>query len=537
MFARTPLRPIAVCFACLLTLSGCGGDREEALSILLLGNGSEPRGLDPHLVTGVTENNIISSIMEGLINYHPTDDNIPYPGVAERWEANEDKSVWTFHLRSDARWSNGDPVTADDFVFSFRRMLSPGLAADYADMLFYLENGEAFNRGDITDPEAIGVRAIDPLTLEITLKGPVPFFPLMLKHYAWFPVHPPTILRFGAKDQRDTAWTRPESHVGNGPFTLYRWRTNEVIEVRRSETYWDRETVQLDGIRFLPINDPNTEERAFRRGNLHLANTVASDRIDFFLTHHPEWIRIEPYLGTYFYRFNVNRPPLDDPRVRLALNLAVDRRSIVENITLGGQLPAFNFTPPGFEGFSPAIPLEYDPERARALLAEAGFPNGEGFPRKGILFNTLEAHRQIAEAIQQMWNENLGIDVLLQNQEWRVYLDTQTRQDYDIARAGWIGDFMDPITFLDMWTTGDGNNNTGWSSTVYDELIRRARTEADSALRFQLLEQAEAILLEDLPILPIYFYTRIYLLSPRVQGWYPKQLDNRPYKHIRLLPE
>jgi oligopeptide transport system substrate-binding protein len=531
------LTPLIALLSSLFFLLGCGGNKADSSNILILGNGSEPRGLDPHIVTGVTENNIITALIEGLIAYHPTDDSTPYPGVAERWEANEDNSVWTFFFRDNASWSNGDPVTAQDFVFSFQRMLSPALAADYADMLYYLKNGEEFHKGQITDPNALGVRAIDDLTLEITLKGPVPFFPLMLKHYAWFPVHPATILKHGAKDQRDTQWTRPENFVGNGPFTLSRWRTNEVIEVLRSETYWDRETVRLDGIRFLPINDPNTEERAFRRGNLHLANTVAADRIDFFLTNHPDWIRIEPYLGTYFYRFNVTRAPLNDARVRLALNLAVDRRAIVENITMGGQQPAFGYTPPFFDDFNPAAPLSYDPERARELLAEAGFPNGEGFPRKGLLFNTLEAHRQIAEAIQQMWKENLGIDIILQNQEWRVYLDTQTRMDYDLARAGWIGDFMDPITFLDMWTTGDGNNNTGWSNPEYDRLIRQARVEPDAAARLRILEAAEAILMEDLPIIPLYFYTRIYLLSPRVQGWYPKAMDNRPYKHVWLLPE
>ncbi|TVR54559.1 MAG: peptide ABC transporter substrate-binding protein [Puniceicoccaceae bacterium] len=530
---------LAAAFAAgLLLFNGCG-PRESAADvgardgILLLGNGTEPAGLDPHLVTGVTENSIISALMEGLILYHPTDDNLLEPGVAESWEHDGTYTEWTFQLRPDARWSNRDPVTAQDFLYSYNRMLSPELGAEYADMLHVLKNAEAFHRGEITDFSEVGVRAPDERTLILTLRGPMPYFPGMLKHYAWFPVHPPTIEAHGGMTNRVSPWTRPRNHVGNGPFTLEQWSVNRIIRVAKSPTYWDADRVRLNEIHFFPIDDANTEERAFRAGQLHYTNSIPADLIASYRRDRPELIRVEPYLGTYFYRFNVTRPPLDDARVRLALSKTIDQRQIVEQIAQGGQEPAHGYTPPGLAGYESLRMVEFNPTRARELLAEAGYPNGEGFPRRlQILFNTAEGHRRIAEAVQEMWRTHLGIQVTLTNQEWKVYLDTQTNMNYDIARAGWIGDYMDPKTFLDMWLTGAGNNNTGWSNERYDELVRASDRTADPEERFRLLRQAEEILLEERPIAPFYWYTRIYLIDPRVRGWNPKLLDNRPYKYV-----
>ena len=523
----------------LLILFGCA-KRERAVDIavregvLLLNNGTEPSGLDPHRVTGVPENNIISSLIEGLITYHPSDDSLPEPGVAERWDADADLRIWTFHLRQNARWSNGEPVTAHDFVYSFKRMLSPALGAEYADMLYILENGEAYHKGVISDFDEVGVKAVDDGKLRIILVGSTPFFLSMLKHYAWYPVHAPTIERFGRMDDRISTWTRPENYVGNGPFVLQEWVTNQVVKVVKSATYWDRENVRLNAIHFFPIDNSNTDEASFLAGQSHIAYTVPSDKIPYHRRENPDLIRLDPYLGTYYYRFNVTRSPFDRLQVRRALSLAVDRQQIVDRLTKGDQRPAYGYTPDGMTGYQTPQPLEFNVDRARVLLAEAGFPGGEGFPTAEILINTSENHRRIAEAIQEMWRIHLNINVSIVNQEWKVYLNEVTNLQYDISRSGWIGDYMDPITFLGMFTTGNGNNNTGWSSPAYDAIIAEVHQLSDTEERFTLLQRAESLLLEELPILPIYWYTRIFMLDPRVKGWNPKLLDNRPYKYIYL---
>ena len=522
----------------LLLLAGCGGglpnaDEGVAQQILLRGNGSEPKALDPHLVTGVPENKIISSLIEGLITYHPTDDNLPEPGVAERWEHDGTYTTWTFFLHPDANWSNGDPVTAQDFVYSWNRILNPELGAEYVKMLMVVDGAEDYHYGR-APWEEVGVEAVDEKTLRVTLVGPTPYFLNMLKHYSWFPVHPPTVEAFGGMTDRDGAWATEGNYVGNGPFVLAEWNPNQYIRVTKSDTYWDRETVTLNEIIFFPIEDQNTEQRMFDNGLLHLTNVVPSNNIPALQDANSPFLRIEPYLGTYFYRFNVTRPPLDNPLVRRALTLAIDREAIVEKVTQGGQIPAVGFTPPGFAQFEPEATVHFDPAEAQLLLAQAGYPNGDGFPEKFILFNTLEDHRKIAEAIAAMWNEHLGINVQLENKEWKVYLDAQSELDYEIARAGWIGDYMDPITFLEMWTTGNGNNDTGWASERYDRLIAGAFRSETEEEHFDLLLQAEAELMAALPVAPIYWYTRVYLKDPRVQGWDPKLLDNRPYKYLSL---
>ncbi len=517
--------------------SGCGKKERPSViaardGILLFNNGTEPKGLDPHIVTGVPENHIISALIEGLIAYHLDDDSKPEPGVAERWEPTENYKVWTFFLRDDALWSNGDPVRAQDFVYSFKRMLSPNLGGEYADMLHIIEGGGAYNRGEITDFDQVGVKAIDDKTLRVTLVGPTPYYLSMLKHYSWFPVHPATIEKFGNIDDRVSLWSRPENFVGNGPFVLAEWKTNQIIRVTKSPTYWDKDRMKLNEIRFFPIENPSTEEIAFLAGQAHNTNTIPQDKIAYHLKNNPHLIHLDPYHGVYFYRLNVTRPPMDDVRVRMALNLSIDRPLIVEQVTQGGQRPAYGYTPDGMSGYPTPQPLSYDVEKARKLLAEAGFPNGEGFPPMDILINTEENHRKIAEAIQEMWRINLNIPITISNQEWKVYLDAQTNLQYDISRSGWIADFTDPITFLDMYTTGNGNNDTGWSNPKYDRLINRAKQANSPQEHFTALETAENLLLTEVPIVPIYWYTRTYLLDPIVKNWNPKLLDNRPYKYI-----
>ncbi|HMP55495.1 MAG TPA: peptide ABC transporter substrate-binding protein [Novosphingobium sp.] len=529
-------------FALVMTLgilaAACGDrasetERAAEQGVLLMGNGSEPKGLDPHLVTGLPESHILDALIEGLVAYHPSDDLEVEPGMAERWEHNADFSVWTFHLR-DARWTNGDPVVAQDFVYSWQRILSPTLGAEYAPMLHVIRNAEAFNKGEITSFERVGVKALDARTLRVELEGPAPYFLNMLKHTSFHPVNPRAVQEHGGMTDRQSGWSTLKNYVGNGPFRLRRWVTNQVIEVERNPGYWDAANVRLNGIRFYPIDNASTEETLFRNGRLHLTSTVNPDKIPFFRERLPDALTISPYLGTYFYRINVTRPPFNDPRVRRALALAIDKQLLVDKVTKGGQAPATGFVPQGIPDFEPSQAVAFDPQEARRLLAEAGYPGGKGFPRKEIMINTSEAHRKIAEAIQALWKAELNIDVGIYNQEWKVYLDRQSSLDYDISRAGWIGDYVYPSTFIDMFTTGNGNNDTGWSSARFDRLVQLSRTAGSDEERMDIYREAEALLLDDMPIIPIYWYTRTYLKDPRLRGWEPTLLDKRPYKYVWL---
>ncbi|MBD3419795.1 MAG: peptide ABC transporter substrate-binding protein [Chitinivibrionales bacterium] len=532
---------VAVAFVSLVVILSCTtretpvekGNREQ---ILHFGNGSEPQDLDPHIVTGVPEHNIIVALLEGLVAEHP-EDLSPVPGAAARWEQSEDGLTYTFFLQQDGTWTNGDPVTAQDFVYSFRRMLTPSLAGEYAYMLYCMKNAEKYHKGDITDFADVGVAAIDDTTLTIELAKPTPYFLSLMTHYSWFPVHRPTIEKYGKIDQRGSKWTRPEHYVGNGPFILKEWKLNEIVIVEKSPTYWDNKTVKLNQIRFYPIESAQTEERAFRSGQLHVTGTVPLNKIEVYQREQPELLSIDPYLGTYYYLVNVTEKPLDDPRVRRALAMSIDRTSIVDNVLKGGQLPAFHFTPPNTNGYKAQAKSAYDVDKAKELLAQAGYPNGEGFPEVEVLYNTSEAHQILAQAIQQMWNKNLNITVSLINQEWKVYLETQKKKEYDISRAGWIGDYNDPNTFLDLWVTGGGNNRTGFSNGMYDSLIDAASKEQDRQTRYGYFQEAEKILMEEMPVIPIYFYTSLSLIQPGVKGYYPTILDHHPYKHVYLAHE
>ena len=522
-----------------ILLAGCGGgvpDTDEGVEkgILLYGNGTEPKTLDPQRATGVPENKIISALIEGLITYHPTDDNLPEPGMAESWQPNADASAWTFKIRDETLWSNGDPVTAHDFVYTYKRMLDPAFPGEYSQMLYILKNAQEYKEETITDFSMVGVTAIDDKTLRMELVGPTPYFLNMLKHYSWFPVHPPTIEAHGGILDMSGSWTLPENYVGNGSFVLAEWRPNQYLRVTRSPTYWDRDKMKLNEIYFYPVEDDNTEHRMFWSGLLHITGTVPTNDVPYLRENHPDLIHIDDYLGTYFYRLNVTREPLNNPLVRKALTLAIDRQAIVEKVTLGDQKPAHAYVPAGFNDYPTPDIVHYNPEKARELLAEAGYPDGEGFPELYLLFNTSEGHRKIAQAVVDMWNKNLNINMQLENKEWKVYLDAKTHLDYDVSRSAWIGDYMDPITFLEMFTTGNGNNDTGWSNPEYDRLLQaafRSRTEEE---HFEYLLAAEQILLDELPIVPVYWYTRIYMKDPRVKNWNPKLLDNRPYKYIYL---
>lgn len=510
-------------------------ERAEKEKILLLGNGAEPKALDPHLVSSVGDANILRALFEGLVICHPSDDTLDEPGVAERWEANADFTEWRFHLRHSAKWSNGDPVTAEDFVYSFHRALHPEMASPYSSMLYFLKNAEAFNTGEIDDFSQVGVKAEGDHLLICTLKSPTPYFPDVVKHTSWLPVHRPTIEAFGSMTDSYTAWQRPGNLVGNGPFVLTDWRINAYVMVRKNPQYWDADVVSLNGIDFYPIDSPFTEEKAFRNGQLHCSYSVPDNLIASYRTQPNTPLRIEPYAGTYFYRCNVEQKPTDDVNFRRALAYAIDQEAIVKYVTRGGQLPAYGFTPPAADGYGPPDVIHFDPEKARDYLRKAGYASGKDVPSFTIIINTLESHRNIAMAIQDMWKKHLDLQhVEIENQEWKVYQQTTQDQRYDVSRAGWIGDYADPYTFLGIWKTRDSNNYTGWSNADYDRMLDESAHLSDPAARLAKLHEAETILLDELPILPIYWYTRVYLLHPDVKNWHPLLLDNHPYKYVDL---
>ena len=503
--------------------------------ILLLGNSTEPESLDPHLTTGLPEYKILIALFEGLTQPHPKTLE-PLPGTAESWEISQNGLVYTFFLRPNARWSNGDPVTAHDFVFSYKRILSPNLGSSYEEMFSLIQNASAYNKGQIKDFSKVGIKALDDHTLQITLEHPSEHFLTLLFHHAYFPVHPPTILAHGDIDTRSTNWAHPGHHVGNGPFQLSEWNLYDFLGVKKNPYYWDAENVQLQGIRFYPLQERNTEERAFRAGQIHITDSVPVTKIETYIDAKSPSLRMDPWLGTYYYLINVHTSPLNDPRIRQALNLAIDRQAIVENVTRGGQLPAFGMVPPNTSSYFTKDLLRENIPLAQRLLAEAGYPGGKGFPTLEILYNSAQDHRILAETIQHMWKKNLGITIELINQSWPVFLARRQQQDFQIARGGWIGDYYDPEAFLSLWISHSGNNHTGWTNPEFDSLLEAANYAPTIKERYRIFQKAEALLLKELPFIPIYYYTRIYLINPCVQGWEPNLLDIHPYQKVTLQP-
>lgn len=523
-------------------LTACTGGESNVTQgnrdgIFHYGNGTEPQGLDPHVVTGVPENHLIRAMFEGLAVKNPYTLE-PEPGVAESWEFSEDGRTLTFHLRDNARWSNGDLMTADDYVWSWWRALNPLMGNLYAYMLFPVQNAEAFATGAITDFEEVGVKAPDPRTLVVTLTEPTPYFLQLMDHYSTFAVHRPTIEKFGKATDRFTKWTRVENVVSNGAFKLKEWQLNRRIIMEKSTTYWDADTVRLNGIVFYPTENLVSEERMFRVNALHYTNDVPLDKIKIYKAQENSPFVQAPYLGTYYYLLNTTKPPVDDPRVRQALSMAIDRDMLTSTVLKGAFVPAYTITPPGTLGYQPPILFGYDVEGARKLLAEAGYPNGEGWPGLEIKYNTSENHRKIAVALQQMWKDALNIEITISNEEWKVYLDSVTQMNFQIARRGWIGDYVDPNNFLDLFLTGGGNNNTGFADPRYDEMILelapKAKTKEE---RFSIFHAAETLLMQQMPIIPVYTYTSKHLIHPSVKGLPSNLMDSLNLKYVWLEPE
>jgi len=489
--------------ACLL--AGCGSGWSDG-KILHVGNGAEPSGLDPNIVTGVPEYRIVNALFEGLVSKNP-DTLRPVPAAAESWTISPDGKVYVFQIREGALWSDGQPLRAEDFVYSYRRMLTPDFGAQFAYLLFDIKDAEAFNKGELKDFSAVGLKVLSDNRLQVTLENPNPFLLDLISHYAWFPVPEHVVEGHGGMLAVNSEWTKPGKMVGNGPFVLNRWRINSRTEVLRSETYWDKDVVQLDGIHFHAVKAAETEERMFRSGQLHITGGIPLGKLAVYRERKAPSLVLHPLVGTYYYRFNTTKPPLDDKRVRRALSLAVDRQAIVDKVTGGNETPAFHFAPAAHPDFKPGNLFEYNLPVAKQLLAEAGYPDGQGFPEFAILYNTSEAHREIAETIGDMWKRDLGIEVTFLNMDWKAYLEAVDNKNYDMCRAGWVADLLDPKIFLELWTKGHSMNRTGWHTEKYNDLIARSSREPDLAARLALLVQAEQELMAEMPVMPLYHYT------------------------------
>lgn len=518
MTVRTKFLVFALIIALLSTAAaGCLTARKSSGKVLRYSAGTEPETLDPRKSTGSPEAICEAQIYEGLTTLAAGD--IPAAATAEKWEISADGLTYTFHLRANARWSNGDPVTAHDFEYSWKSTLSPALGAKYAYQLYYLKNGESYNKGQAT-ADAVGVKALDDRTLQVVLEKPTPYFLTLAAFHTYYPVHRVTA---AANDN----WAAdPKTLVGNGPFRVTSWVHSSMLEFAKNEFYWDAVRVKMAKMEFALTDSATTELNMFENNQLDMGGNVPNNEIPRLLKEGK--VKVFPLLATYFYTFNVTRPPFDNVKVRKAFTLAIDRAAIVKNVTLAGQQPALAWVPPGLADAAPGSDFrktggdffaDNDAASARRLLAEAGYPDGRGLPPVTLIYNTSEGHKAIAEAVQEMWRKNLGVNVAIANQEWKVFINARTKGDYQLARHGWTGDYLDPMTFIDMFTADSGNNDPQYRNPAYEELVSRAKESNDQAVRMRLMHEAERLLMDDAVIAPVYYYTNTVLVKPNVKGY------------------
>ena len=512
-------------------IGGESGTELAERQVLHRGNGAEPQSLDPHKSEGVPESNLQRDLYEGLTNDSP--DGI-VPGAARAWEISEDGLTYIFHMREDGRWSNGDPVTAHDFEYGLQRSVDPRTLSNYSIMLRPILNAEQIIAGELP-PEALGVRAIDDLTLEIRLSGPTPYFLGVLTHSASYPVHRATVERYGDR------WARPGRLVSNGAFRLRDWVMQSHIVLERNEHYWDAANVTLEEVWYYPIENQSTELQRYRADALDYTYDLPFRQLAWIRANLPDELQIHEYLGIYYFGLNVTQPPFkDNPELRRALNLAIDRDIVTSQVTTAGEIPAYGWVP------AAANYTQYVPEwanwtqeervaEARRLYEAAGYSRDRPL-RLQILYNTHENHRTISVAISSMWNEVLGIETELVNEEWKVFLETRrTKQTTQVFRAGWIGDYNDAFTFAEMMHSQSALNDSGWNNPRYDELLALAAQENDMARRAEHLYEAERILIDDVPLIPIYFYVTKRLVKPWVGNYRPHIQDIVYSKDLKIL--
>ncbi|MCQ4923125.1 peptide ABC transporter substrate-binding protein [Tissierella carlieri] len=496
--------------------------------ILKTNNSSEPGSLDPALAQGTHESWILDHTFEGLMKVDPNLKVVP--GMAKEYKISDDNLTYTFTLRDDIKWSNGDPVTAHDFEFAWKRALDPDMASDYAHQLYYIKGGEAYNTG-AGSVDDVAVKALDDKTLEVTLEAPTAYFLELTAFYTLYPVNKKV-----AESNADWA-KNANTHVSNGPFTLTEWEHNASIKIRKNENYYDVASVKLDGIDFDIIDDENTAWQKYEGGDYDfltpLPQAVVAQMKD---NNNPELI-IGADVATYYYNLNSKVKPFNNAKVRKGLSMTLDRQTIVDKIAQGGQIAAVGVVPFGLpdengKDYREAVGdlIEYNVEEGKKLFLEGLAEEGmkvEDFKNMVILYNTSEAHKKIAQAAQEMWRVNLGVEIQLENVDFQVKLDREKAGDYHISRAGWIGDYMDPITFIELWQSSSSFNDAKYNNPEYDELVAIAKTSPDAKERFEAMRKAEKIVMEDMPVVPVYFYTQPYAQKPYVTGVY-KPLVNYP---------
>ena len=478
--------------------------------------GPEPKTLDPQMSNGIPEAIMEMNLFEGLTRLDKN--NVPQPAIAEKIDVSADGLKYTFHLR-DSKFSNGDPLTAEDFKFAWMHAMDPASAAEYAyQVADYIKGGDAYNskKGKAED---VGIKVIDPKTLEVTLENATPYFMALAAFPTYFPVNKKAV-------EANKDWNlKAETFVSNGPFKMKSWAHNDKMVLVKNDNYWDTKSVKLTELTFTLIEDQKAYVTAYEAGQVDgTDNGVPADDVERLLKSGD--LKVDPQIGTYYYRFNVTKKPYDDPRVRQALAMAIDRKKIVDTVQKTHEKSAFAFTPYGINDVDASkqfrdVGGDYFKEdlvKAKQLLADAGFPDGKGFPEIKILFNSSSTHEKYATIIQDMWSKNLGIKATLRPEEWKVYQESQQKLDYDVARAAWVGDYMDPMTFLDMFVKDGGNNQTGWSNPQYDALIAGAKKNADTKTRMQQLHDAEKILMTEMPVMPINFYLSKYTAKPYVKN-------------------
>lgn len=513
-------------------VGGVTGTELATEQVLHIGNGAEPQTLDPHRAEGVPASNILRDLFEGLTIEAP--DGAVIPGVAERWERSDDGLVYTFYLRDDARWSNGDPVTAEDFAYGLRRSVDPATLSNYSSILAPITNAMEIIRGEKA-PATLGVEAVDAHTFVIRLIEPTPYLPGLLNHATTYPMHRASVEANGAQ------FARPGKLIGNGAFRLVEWTVQSHIRLERNEHYWDNDNTTLDSVVLYPIENQDAELKRYRADELDITAVVPYKQLDWIRENLGDEVVIAPYLGSYYFGFNVTRPPFkDNPSLRKALSLAIDREIITERITGAGEIPSFNWVPPvqGYERARPEYESMTQAEReteARRLYAEAGYSAEQPLTVE-LLYNTSENHKRLAVTIASMWRTLLGVQTRPVNEEWKVFLQTRRqKQTTEIFRGGWIGDYNDAFTFAQLMHSANDMNHPGYANPRYDALLAEASAEGDPALRAQMLQAAESVLLDDAPIIPIYFYVSKHLVKPWVLGRESNIMDHHYSKNFRIL--